>query len=610
MPELRTSLDSLVTDLRARQLARWEAGDRVLLEPLLSGRPELLGDEEALLHLIYAEVLLREEHGEKPGLEEYVRRFPSCEAALRRQFAFHDAFGALETDGSLPGSDTTDPSDVPAWRRTGPIGAIGPYDLLGEIGRGGMGVVHLGRHRTLTTRLAAIKVLHRGAAGAEERARFLTEARSFASLQNPNIVRIYDVFDPPAGEGEPFVALEYVEGGTLADRLAGTPLPPRDAAELLVPLAEAISHAHLRGVIHRDLKPANVLLAEDGMPKITDFGLAKQLDADSAQTRTGVIMGTPSYMAPEQASGRTHEVGPLADVYGLGAIFYETLTGRPPFRATSILETLGQVIADDPVPPRSLQPGVPRDLETICLKCLNKEPARRYASAGDLAGDLRRFLGGEPILARPTGMLERTVKWVKRRPTAAALIGAGGVALAALVAVWISFTIQLDEQKRDAIEQRDEAIHQTALAEREKEEARKQKEVALSERAEALRQGKRARHLLVLSASAVNEIAVNVRSAKVAESASGNAGSVLFELACFYARASKALAADPDLAVEDRTPLAEQYAVSAVRLLECAKQVGFFGGKGSANRRALEASPELAALRSRADYKQFVARLP
>ena len=586
MPELR---NSLVDEVRLRQVAGWEAGERVLLEPLLAGRAASL-DEEALLDLIYSEILLREEHGERPGLEEYVARFPAHEAALRRQFAFHDAVGALETDGPLPGSDTT--ADGATGRpRTGPVAEIGPYDLLGEIGRGGMGVVYLGRHRTLTTRLAAIKVLHNAA---DERGRFLTAARAVASLQHPNIVRIYDVSDPPAGQGEPFVALEYVAGGTLADKLDGTPLPPRDAAALLVLLAEAVGHAHGRGVIHRDLKPANVLLAEDG-PKVTDFGLAKRLDADSAQTRTGVVMGTPSYMAPEQASGRTRDIGPLADVYGLGAVLYETLTGRPPFRGTTVLETIRQVIDADPVTPRSLQPGVPRDLETICLKCLSKAPGRRYPSANALADDLGRFLRVEPILARPTGATERAVKWVKRRPTAAGLIGVGCLALAALVAVWASFTIRLDEQKRTAEERRDEAIRETARADR--------------ERDEALRQSKRAQRLLVLTGSAVNEIAVNVRSSKTAELASGNAGSVLFELACFYARASKAMREDAGLSAEDRIPLAEQYAVSAVRLLDCAKQVGFFGGAGSANRRALETNADLAILRSRDDYKRFVARL-
>jgi serine/threonine protein kinase len=615
MPDLRHPLDSLIRDIRDRQSGRWEAGDHVLLEPLLADHPELLAEPEALLHLIYAEALLREDHGERPGVDEYVRRFPSFEAALRRQFAFHEAVGAMATDGSFPGSSTTVHDGSMRGAREA-RSEIGPYEILGEVGRGGMGVVYKGRHRTLTTRLAAIKVLHPAAGGEEARERFLAEARAVASLHHPNIVRIYDVCDPAPGEGEPFVALEYVEGGSLADRINGTPLPPREAADLLLPLAEAMHQAHLQGIIHRDLKPANVMLAgsvrarsvseggaqsladaagSDLIPKITDFGLAKQLDADSALTRTGAIVGTPSYMAPEQASGRNHEVGPLADVYGLGAVLYEMLTGRPPFKADTVLNTLNQVISTDPVPPRSLQPGVPRDLETICLKCLLKDPAKRYPSAGELAGDLRRFLQGEPIRARPTGTAERAAKWVRRRPAAASLIGAGGLALAGLVALWASFTIRLEEQKRDAIEQRDEA--------------RKQKKVALAERAEAQRQSRRAGHLLALMATAVDEIAVAARSAKAAESSSGSPGAVLFKLACFYARASRTLAGDRDMAGEDRDRLAEQFAVSAVRLLGCAETVGFFERGRAANRQELHKSKDLAVLRSRPDYKRLVSRL-
>jgi serine/threonine protein kinase len=635
MPEPRTALDSRVTELRARQLAGWEAGERVLLEPLLAGDSELLADEEALLHLIYAEVLLREEYGEHPGPEEYVRRFPSREAAIRRQFAFHAAFGALNAGASADAVSTTTGPVAPPRGADEALPELGPYTVLGELGRGGMGVVYKARHRTLTTRLAALKVLRHGAGGAEERERFLSEARAVAALHHPNVVRIYDVFTPPAGGGDPFVALEYVEGGSLADRIDGTPLPPREAAALLVPLAEAIHHAHRHGIVHRDLKPANVLLATDehgltqirqedssnpirvhlcssvanSIPKLTDFGLAKQLDADSGRTRSGVILGTPSYMAPEQAGGRNHEVGPPADVYGLGAVLYECLTGRPPFKADTVLNTLAQVAAEEPVPPRSLQPGVPRDLETICRKCLEKAPGRRYASAAELAADLRRFLRGEPTRARPAGALGRAVKWVKRRPAAAALVGVSGLAAAVLVAVGVAFTIRLDEQKRDALAQRDEAVRQTLRAEREREEARKQKEVALAERAEARRQSKRARHLLALMATAVDEIAVNTRSGRIAEITSGVSGTVLFKLACFYAKGSKALSADPDLPAEDRSRLAEQYAASAVRLLGCAEQVGFFEPKRPENREALKKSADLAVLRSRADYQRLAARL-
>jgi serine/threonine protein kinase len=603
MPEQSFVLDSVVSSLRAEQVERWQAGDRVLLEALLVQHPVLLSEPDVLLDLIYAEVLLREEHGDRPALAEYLRRFPAHEAALRRQFAFHDAFAALEsgdTGASLPpaGDTTIVDSSVPEVAGRLPT-RIGPYDILGEIGRGGMGVVYKGRHRTLK-RLAAIKVLRQGEGTAEERQRFLTEARAVAALNHPNIVRIHEVFDSPGGE-EPFVALEYMPGGSLEKKLSGTPLPPREAAALLLSLAEAIQHAHQAGVIHRDLKPANVLLSaacglagqpEQGpakpqaaeqalagaVPKVADFGLARQLESPSGQTRTGAILGTPSYMAPEQAQGRK-DVGPAADVYGLGAILYECLTGRPPFRADTVLHTLALVVAEEPVPPRRQQPSVPRDLETICLKCLEKRPQRRYASAADLADDLRRFLNGEPIRARPIGMLERGVKWMRRRPATAALVVVSGLALVALVALWIGFTVQLDAQRRDALEQRDEAE----------------------------RQNRRARHLLTLSANAVDEIAVSVRAGKEEERVSSNPGSVLFKLACLYARASTTLRGDRDLVSGDRDRLAEQYAVSAVRLLNCAEQVGFFARP--ANRDALEKSAELAPLRDRADYRRFRARL-
>jgi tRNA A-37 threonylcarbamoyl transferase component Bud32 len=619
MPELNPSLETSLSAVRDRQLAGWKEGNRVLLESLLADHPDLLDKPDVLLDLIYAELLLREEHGEQPDLEEYIRRFPSCEAGLRRQFAFHAAFGVLCT-----GAPETLPDATPGapGQRSEAITTIGPYEILGEIGRGGMGIVYKGRHGTLN-RLAAIKVLRNGADDAETRKRFLTEARAVAALQHPNIVRIHDVSDPE--KSDPFVALEYIEGGNLADRIQGTPLAPQDAAALLLPLAEAIHHAHQRGILHRDLKPANVLLASlpspsasggEGLgvrgvcsPRITDFGLAKQIEADSSNTRTGVLLGTPSYMAPEQASGRHADVGPRTDVYGLGAILYEMLTGRPPFKADTVVNTINQVIEQEPVPPRSLQPSIPRDLDTICLKCLNKSPSGRYASAGALADDLRQFLQGKPILARPAGIAERAVKWLRRRPAAALLVGMSSLALAMVVVLWISFTFRLNEQKREAVEQRDEAIRQRKRAEREKEEARKQKEIALAERSEARKQSKRARHLLGLTATAVDRIAVKVRSSRMEETASGKPGAVLFTLACFYARTAKALNSDPDLAVEDGARLAEQYAVSAVRLLGCANQLGYFRSDRPANRRALETREELAILRSREDYKRLLAEL-
>jgi tRNA A-37 threonylcarbamoyl transferase component Bud32 len=300
------------------------------------------------------------------------------------------------------------------------------HEIHDELGRGGMGVVYKARHLKLG-RLVALKMILAGAhAGPADLARFRTEAEAVARLQHPNIVQVFEV-----GEhgGLPYFSLEFCGGGSLEKKLAGTPLPAREAAALLEVLARAVQAAHDKGVIHRDLKPANVLLADDGTPKITDFGLAKKLD-EAGQTASGAIMGTPSYMAPEQAGGKSLEIGPPADLYALGAILYECLTGRPPFKAATALDTMLQVVSDDPVPPTQLQSQTPRDLETICLKCLAKEPRRRYHSATELADDLRRFLAGEPIVARPVGRFERGAKWVRRNPVVAALLVAVLVALA------------------------------------------------------------------------------------------------------------------------------------------------------------------------------------
>jgi WD40 repeat protein len=281
-----------------------------------------------------------------------------------------------------------------------------------------MGIVYQARQVRLK-RLVALKMIKTGdQAGDAELARFRVEAEAVARLQHPNIVQIYEVGEH---QGQPFCALEYVSGGTLAARLDGTPLPPREAAVLIQALAQAIGAAHEKGIVHRDLKPGNVLLTENGAPKITDFGLAKRLDEDAKQTTTGAIMGTPTYMAPEQALGL--KVGPLADVYALGTIFYELLTGQPPFKGATVLDTLEQVRLREPVPVRLLQPKVPRDLETICLKCLHKEPRKRYASADALAADLALWLEGKPILARRTPAWERGYRWVRRNPVVTTLSG-------------------------------------------------------------------------------------------------------------------------------------------------------------------------------------------
>jgi eukaryotic-like serine/threonine-protein kinase len=296
------------------------------------------------------------------------------------------------------------------------------YEIVDRLGEGGMGVVYKARQVGLN-RLVALKMIRGGSqARPEHLLRFSIEAEAVARLRHLNIIQIYDIGEV---DGSPFVSLELLEGGSLTDRLGGTPQAGRRSAELLETLALAIVAAHEAGIIHRDLKPSNVLFAADGVLKVTDFGLAKRLESDDMHTVTGQVMGSPSYMAPEQARGHTRNIGPAADVYALGAILYEMLTGRPPFKGETPIETIRQVIDDEPVPPSQLVPRLPRDLETISLKCLNKEPHKRYTSAQALANDLRRYVNGEPIKARPTPFWERGAKWARRRPVTALSLFAG-----------------------------------------------------------------------------------------------------------------------------------------------------------------------------------------
>jgi serine/threonine protein kinase len=313
--------------------------------------------------------------------------------------------------------------------------AIPGFLVQEELGRGGMGVVYKAIQVGLNRQVALKVLLHGAHAGAEQRARFRTEALALARLTHEHIVPIHEVGEH---EGRPYLVLPWMDGGSLKEWINNTPRAARPSALLVETLARAVHYAHQKGVVHRDLKPANILLDAADQPHVTDFGLAKQLDDEANPTRTGAVVGTPSYMAPEQARGQIREVGPAADVYALGAILYELLTGGPPFRAEADEETRWQVLHQDPDPITRKHRKVPRDLETICLKCLHKSPPRRYASAVELAEDLRRFADGRPIRARPVGLWERGRKWVRRNWLWAALIGAGLCALGLLVALLVS----------------------------------------------------------------------------------------------------------------------------------------------------------------------------
>lgn len=297
---------------------------------------------------------------------------------------------------------------------------FGEYELLREIARGGMGVVYLARHRRLGRVVALKRIIGGALADASALRRFEIEAEAAARLDHPNIVPIFDVGQV---SGQPYFTMAFVDGGSLASRLSDGPLPTMEAAKMITSLADAVHYAHRQGVVHRDLKPGNVLLDADGEPRITDFGLAKRVDDIAGQTASGELLGTPSYMPPEQASGKNRNIGPPADVYALGAVLYALMTGKPPFVGDSVMGVLIQVLESEPIPPRSVNASIDRDLETICLKALQKDPLKRYETAKALADDVRRFMAGEPIRARPVSGVERAVRWTKRHPIVASLMG-------------------------------------------------------------------------------------------------------------------------------------------------------------------------------------------
>jgi WD40 repeat protein/serine/threonine protein kinase len=429
------------------------------------------------------------EQAERDAVLAHVATCPGCQTTLEHLTEAPEALrGPLSSARRAPASASTSGSFLRRLKEAGGLPGVGApplagpverptvagYEVLGEIGRGGMGVVYRARQVGLD-RPVALKMILAGAhAGPKDLARFRQEAEAVARLHHPNIVQIHDVGE--AG-GRPFFAMELVEGGSLVQRLRGAAQPPAQAAQFVETLARAVHFAHQAGVVHRDLKPANVLLAcaaapggalpslADCVPKITDFGLAKRLDRQAHATLTGEVVGTPSYMAPEQAAGQARRVGPAADIYALGAILYEVLTGRPPFKGPTALDTVLRVLYEEPVRPTRRQPALPRDLETICLKCLEKVPDRRYASAQELADDLRRFRRGAPVHARPVGPQERAWKWARRRPLTAALL-AGMVVVALLGFSGVGW------QWRTATRERDHKHEQARQAEQARNEAR------------------------------------------------------------------------------------------------------------------------------------------
>jgi serine/threonine protein kinase/tetratricopeptide (TPR) repeat protein len=484
----------------------------------MNSRPISCDDDPAApgserLDTVLAEYLEAERLGRAPTRADWLAGHPDLTAELSAFLDDRDCFRRLAAAIPPAPSACLDGPEAgpPEWRMPD---VVGGYEILGELGRGGMGVVYKARQPQLG-RLVALKMVLDGRhADPRELARFRAEAEAIARLQHPNIVQIHEV---GTHEGRPFFSLELVEGGTLAQRIAGRPQPTRESAALVETLARAVAYAHRQGVVHRDLKPGNILLQkkseipstksearnpksekDDGAvsdfgigisdlgfrisdfePKVTDFGLAKRLEGREGQTRTGAIVGTPAYLAPEQARGQ-RDVGPAADVYALGAILYELLTGRPPFRGETPLDTLWLVTGQEVVPPGRRCARVPRDLETICLKCLEKDPAWRYATAADLADDLARFLRGEAVAARPIGGLERLARWCRRRPLVAGLLAA--VAVLALAGVggvtvqWRRAEAHLAEARRkgaEAEQQRAEAERQRARAEATVEQMRK-----------------------------------------------------------------------------------------------------------------------------------------
>lgn len=431
--EPRDALKDLRERLRGGQIAR--------VEEALAERPDLAGDDEAVLELILVEMAARDARGESISIAEWDARLASLFADADRREAIRRVLTSeMETLSEAPRGVGETPAPGEA------LAKVGQYQLLEEIGRGGMGVVYKARQVNLN-RIVALKMILGGdRAGPRDRARLRNEAEAAARISHPNIVQI---IESDEHQGLPFLAMEHVDGGTLTRMLRSTPQPIRWACRLTETLARALHVAHQAGVVHRDLNPSNILMTQKGAPKIGDFGLAKILLADAGISLDGVMLGTPSYMAPEQIANGGKNVGPTTDVYALGAVLYEMLTGSPPFRGLTPMETLCQVAEGEVVLPSKIRRGLPRDLETICLKCLERDPARRYASARDLADDLRRFLDRQPIRARRASRRRRAFQWAQREPLSAGLLALCLTLLGSLLGLAAFHGVQLREYGRE-----------------------------------------------------------------------------------------------------------------------------------------------------------------
>jgi WD40 repeat protein/predicted Ser/Thr protein kinase len=455
------SLLRLVDQVCNRFEAAWNTGGRPRIEGFLGDVPEA-GRADLLRELVPLEVHYRHACGEDCRPEEFRDRFPDLDPAW-----LASAVARLDRTGTLKGTDDAAGDGLLSERLPGRGRFFGDYEILEEIARGGMGVVYRARQQGLN-RVVALKMILAGEfASPDAVQRFCSEAKNVARLDHPHIVPVYEV-----GEynGLPFFSMKYIDGSSLVQR---SPTAPRAVAELIMKVARAVHHAHQRGILHRDIKPGNILLDRAGEPYVSDFGLAKHVEAATAHTLSGAVVGTPSYMAPEQALGHSKRLTTAADVYGLGAVLYEMLTGQPPFKGETPLETLQEVLTQEVVPPRRLRPGVPRDLEVICLKCLQKEPERRYESALALAEDLERFLAGEAILARAAGPLERMARWVRRYPAQAALIVVSFLASLAMVGVLVAQSYNARIAAKNA-----QLVEALNLAKREEEEADRQRKRA------------------------------------------------------------------------------------------------------------------------------------